>query len=121
MNVMNEVSSMPNFVVNPPATAILPVRGTTARFPIRRIYCVGRNYAAHAVEMGHDPNKEPPFFFQKNPDNVIEVIQHLSALFELAPGDLIMTGTPSGVGAVKKGEVMHGHVDGVGDIRTPVG
>ena len=52
---------------------------------------------------------------------VPEIIQHLSALFELAPGDIIMTGTPAGVGAVKKGEVMHGHVDGVGDIKTPVG
>ena len=39
-------------------------------FPVHRVYCVGRNYAAHAVEMGHDPNKEPPFFFQKNPDNL---------------------------------------------------
>ena len=37
---------------------------------MHRVYCVGRNYAAHAVEMGHDPNKEPPFFFQKNPDNL---------------------------------------------------
>ncbi|MFN7177765.1 MAG: fumarylacetoacetate hydrolase family protein, partial [Thermaurantiacus sp.] len=38
--------------------------------PVRRVYCIGRNYAAHAVEMGHDPSKEPPFFFQKNPDNL---------------------------------------------------
>ena len=45
--------------------------GTTARFPIHRIYCVGRNYAAHAIEMGHDPDREPPFFFQKNPDNIL--------------------------------------------------
>jgi fumarylpyruvate hydrolase len=235
---MNEALSMPTYVVNPPATTSLPVRGTKARFPIRRVYCVGRNYAAHAVEMGHDPNKEPPFFFQKNPDNVIqdgetfpypsltkdlhfeielvvaigkggsnitvekaldhvygyavgldmtrrdlqteaknlqrpwevgkafeksapigeivrvseighpdkgaiwldvdgkrrqtgdlnqliwkvpEVIQHLSALFDLEPGDIIMSGTPAGVGAVTKGQVMHGHVDGVGDIKTPVG
>ena len=42
----------------------------TRLFPVHRVYCVGRNYAAHAVEMGHDPNKEPPFFFQKNPDNL---------------------------------------------------
>ncbi|GHC78986.1 fumarylacetoacetase [Limoniibacter endophyticus] len=38
---------------------------------MRRIYCVGRNYAAHAIEMGHDPDREPPFFFQKNPDNIL--------------------------------------------------
>ena len=40
-------------------------------FPVRRVYCIGRNYAAHAVEMGHDPDKEPPFFFQKSPDNIV--------------------------------------------------
>ena len=39
-------------------------------FPVRRLYCVGRNYAEHAIEMGHDPNREPPFFFQKNPDSL---------------------------------------------------
>ncbi|MBN9074079.1 MAG: fumarylacetoacetate hydrolase family protein, partial [Rhizobiales bacterium] len=39
-------------------------------FPLRRVYCVGRNYADHAREMGHDPDREPPFFFQKNPDCV---------------------------------------------------
>ena len=37
-------------------------------FPVRRVYCIGRNYAAHAVEMGHDPDREPPFLFQKNAD-----------------------------------------------------
>ena len=39
-------------------------------FPVRRVYCIGRNYAAHAIEMGHDPDKEDPFFFQKNPNNL---------------------------------------------------
>ena len=38
---------------------------------MHRIYCVGRNYAEHAIEMGHDPNREPPFFFQKNPDSLV--------------------------------------------------
>ncbi|WP_299642510.1 fumarylacetoacetate hydrolase family protein [uncultured Ruegeria sp.] len=47
----------------------IPVEGG-GRFPVRRVYCIGRNYAAHAIEMGHDPNREPPFFFQKNPDNL---------------------------------------------------
>lgn len=226
-----------DYVVPAPAQPSLPVRGTSARYPVRRIYCVGRNYAAHAIEMGHDPNKEPPFFFQKNPDNIIdsnvsfpypprsndvhfeielvvalgkggrdipveqaldhvygyavgldmtrrdlqgeakdlrrpwevgkafeasapcsevvpaseighpdqgeiwldvngerrqtgdlnqliwkvpEMISYLSGLFELAPGDLIMSGTPSGVGAIKRGDVMKGHVAGVGDLVTPV-
>ncbi len=225
------------FVVAPPPLATLPVRGTAARFPVRRIYCVGRNYAAHAIEMGHDPNKEPPFFFQKNPDNIIlsgepfpypsktsdvhfeiemvvalgkggtnipvekalehvygygvgldmtrrdlqgeakdlrrpwevgkafeasapctelvpaseighpdkgaiwldvngerkqtgdlnqliwkvpEMISYLSGLFTLAPGDIIMSGTPAGVGAIKKGDVMRGYVEGVGELNTPV-
>ena len=40
-------------------------------FPVHRIYCVGRNYAEHAIEMGHDPNREAPFFFQKNPDTLV--------------------------------------------------
>ena len=47
----------------------------TTLFPVHRVYCVGRNYAEHAIEMGHDPNKEPPFFFQKNPDNLVTVGQ----------------------------------------------
>lgn len=61
---------MSEFVIAPPRPATLPVKGTDSRFPVRRVYCIGRNYAAHAVEMGHDPDKEPPFFFQKNPDNL---------------------------------------------------
>ncbi len=59
------------FVFAPPAVASLPIRGEDVDFPVHRIYCVGRNYAAHAVEMGHDPDREPPFFFQKNPDNLL--------------------------------------------------
>jgi fumarylpyruvate hydrolase len=224
------------YVVPPPAVISLPIRGSEGRFPVRRIYCVGRNYAAHAVEMGHDPDREPPFFFQKNPDNLVqdgrfpypprsrdvhheielvvalaeggsdiapqhaldrvygyavgidmtrrdlqgeakkagrpwevgkafehsalcselvparaighpqrgaiwldvngerrqegdldqliwkvpEVIAELSKLFALAPGDLIMTGTPAGVGAVVRGDVMHGGVDGISEIRVEV-
>ncbi|OJF90726.1 fumarylacetoacetate hydrolase family protein [Pararhizobium antarcticum] len=49
---------------------LLPVVGLEGLFPVHRVYCVGRNYAAHAIEMGHDPDREPPFFFQKNPDNL---------------------------------------------------
>lgn len=61
---------MTSFVIDVPKIPALPVAGTDALFPVRRVYCIGRNYAAHAVEMGHDPSKEPPFFFQKNPDNL---------------------------------------------------
>jgi fumarylpyruvate hydrolase len=224
------------FVFAPCRRPSLPVRGTSKRFPIHRIYCIGRNYAAHAVEMGHDPDREPPFFFEKNPDNVIvgqdfpypeqtldvhyefemivaldkggkdipvekalelvygygvgldmtrrdlqgeakklgrpwdvgkafehsapcselipvaetghpdqgrvifkvngevrqngdlnqmiwktaEQISILSRFFELQPGDLIMTGTPAGVGPIQRGDVMEGEVEGVCGIKLKV-
>lgn len=226
-----------NFVIAEPARTALPVSGEEGLFPVHRIYCVGRNYADHAVEMGHDPNKEPPFFFQKNPDNLLpagqdfpyptktedvhheielvvalakggrdipvdkaldhvygyavgldmtrrdlqaeakklgrpwevgkafeqsapcgsivpaahighpaagaiwlkingetrqhgdldqllwkvpESISYLSGLFELQPGDLIFTGTPAGVGPVQRGDNLHGHIDGIGDLEVRV-
>lgn len=225
------------YVLTPPAQASLSVAGMAERFPVHRVYCVGRNYAAHAVEMGHDPDKEPPFFFQKNPDNLIadasefpypkasqdvhheiellvalksggediavedaldcvygygvsldmtrrdlqgemkklgrpweigkafemsapagpiqpvaqvghpadgeiwlkineelkqsgnlnqmiwktpEMISILSSLFTLQPGDVILTGTPAGVGPVHRGDRLHGHVAGVGDLHITV-
>jgi len=224
------------FVIPPAPIVSLPVAGSAALFPVRRIYCVGRNYAAHAVEMGHNPDEEPPFFFQKNPDNLTtsgefpypvsssdvhheielvaalghggrdiaiddalshvwgygvaldmtrrdlqgeakklgrpweigkafeasapcsalrpaaeighpsqgaiwlkvngevrqegdldqliwklpQVISILSGLFTLAPGDLILTGTPAGVGPVARGDLLDGHVAGVGDLRVTV-
>jgi fumarylpyruvate hydrolase len=224
------------YVIPPPAVVALPVEGSDQLFPVNRIYCIGRNYAAHAVEMGHDPDKEPPFFFMKSPSNlatdgafpyptktadvhhevelvvalgrggtgiavenaldhvwgyaigldmtrrdlqgeakklgrpwevgksfeksapcgplvpasrighpsagavtlevggavrqqgdlnqmiwkVPEMISILSEFFELQPGDLIMTGTPSGVGAVSRGEVMVGRIEGVGEITVQV-
>ena len=60
-----------SYVIEVPKTTALPVEGETASFPVRRIYCVGRNYADHAREMGHDPDREPPFFFQKPTDAVV--------------------------------------------------
>jgi fumarylpyruvate hydrolase len=232
MNSQNAAS----YVFEPPAISALPIVGSDKLFPVRRIYCVGRNYAAHAVEMGHDPSKEPPFFFQKNPDDIVlngefpypsasndvhheiemvvalsgggtdipldraldcvfgygvgldmtrrdlqgkakdlgrpwevgkafeasapcsplrpaaeighpsqgavwldvngerrqtgdldqliwkvpEMVSYLSALFRLARGDLIMSGTPAGVGPVKRGDVLRGHVEGVGDLEVLV-
>jgi fumarylpyruvate hydrolase len=62
-----------NYVFEPEAQVAVPVAGSTALFPVRRVYCVGRNYAAHAREMGFDPDREPPFFFCK-PDNSIVVV-----------------------------------------------
>ena len=66
-----------SFVVTPPAAAAVPVAGGApgALFPVHRIYCVGRNYAAHAREMGKDPDKEPPFFFMKPADAVLPVAE----------------------------------------------
>jgi fumarylpyruvate hydrolase len=226
-----------SFLFEPAPVPALPIRGTDKLFPVHRIYCVGRNYAEHAKEMGHDPSREPPFFFQKNPDSLIpgggdfpyppkssdvhhefemvvalgrggtdipveraldcvygyavgldmtrrdlqgeakklgrpwevgkafesaapcseivpaavighpavgavwlkvngelrqkgdlaqliwkvpEMISHLSGLFALRPGDLIFSGTPAGVGAVKRGDLLQGGVEGIGEIAVRV-
>ncbi len=224
-----------NYVINFPATPTLLVAESTQVFPVGRIYCVGRNYAEHAREMGHDPEREPPFFFMKPADaivqngaaipypqatkdlhheiemivaigkdganipvgkaldhvfgygvgldmtrrdlqgeakkmgrpwemgkafdnsapctalkavamvghpakgaiwlkvngavkqkgdlaemiwNVPETIAYLSNLITLRAGDVIMSGTPAGVGPVKAGDKLEGHVDGVGDLTV---
>jgi fumarylpyruvate hydrolase len=227
---------MTNFVIDAPKQVTLPVRGSDALFPVRRIYCIGRNYADHAIEMGHDPDKEPPFFFQKNSENVDtsgnfpyptqtndvhfememvvalksggvnisesealghvfgyglgldmtrrdlqseakktgrpweigksfersapmselvlasqtgnldsgrialhvngkqrqvgdlnqmiwkvpEMISYLSRFYDIAAGDLIMSGTPAGVGAIVRGDVMVGEVEGIGSFTVTV-
>lgn len=211
----------------------LPVVESNKAFPVGRIYCVGRNYAEHAREMGHDPDREPPFFFMKPADaivqngatipypqatkdlhheielivaigkggsnipvdtaldhvfgygvgldmtrrdlqgaakkmgrpwemgkafddsapctalktvamvghpakgaiwlkvngqikqkgdlteliwNIPETISYLSQLITLRPGDVIMSGTPAGVGPIQRGDKLEGHVDGVGEL-----
>ena len=227
---------MTNYVFEPTAHPSLPISGSELRFPVRRVYCIGRNYAAHTIEMGHDPDRDPPFFFQKNPDNldtsgefpypvkssdvhhevemvvalksggvnipveealdhvygygvgldmtrrdlqgeakdlrrpweigkafersapcgplvpaseighpasgmvqlkvngavrqtgdlgqmiwkVPEMISYLSEYYELAAGDIIMSGTPSGVASVTKGDVMEAGIAGVGTLRVTV-
>lgn len=70
MDFKEESINMKNYVIPPAAQVCLPIRGSDKLFPVRRIYCIGRNYAEHAIEMGHNPDKEPPFFFQKNAENV---------------------------------------------------
>jgi fumarylpyruvate hydrolase len=226
------------YIFAPQPLPTLPIRGSDKLFPVHRIYCVGRNYAEHAIEMGHDPTREAPFFFQKNPDTLVpsggtfpypdaskdvhhelemvvalksggknitperalshvfgyavgldmtrrdlqgeakklgrpwevgkafessapcseiapaseiahpaqgavwlkingeerqrgdlkqliwkvpEMIAYLSGLFELRAGDLIFSGTPAGVGPVKRGDVLHGAVEGVGELKVTVG
>lgn len=229
------------YVFEPAPQASVPVIGEAAQFPVRRVYCVGRNYADHAREMGHDPDREPPFFFAKPADAlnpvaldapgvfpyppqsqdvhfevelvvalarggrdipagqaldhvygyalgldmtrrdlqaqakkmgrpwdaakgfdlsapigpirpvaqgghlthgaiwlkvgdadrqrsdidqmiwpVADTIAFLSGLFELKAGDLIFTGTPSGVGAVGRGDVMHFGIDGLYELSVQV-
>lgn len=220
------------YVIEPPPQAFVPVSDGDAAFPVRRIWCVGRNYADHAREMGADPTREPPFFFAKPADavtpggslpfpvqtadlhheielvvaigiggrdvpvekaldhvygyavgldmtrrdiqaeakklarpwelskgfdqscpispivpaarighpaqgkieitvngkvqqsgdlsqmiwSVPEAIAYLSHYVALAPGDLLMTGTPAGVSAVKPGDTLRGTCEGVGEI-----
>ncbi|MGZ3216210.1 fumarylacetoacetate hydrolase family protein [Paracoccus sp. T5] len=228
---------MSGFVIPAPQVPSLPVQGSTDRFPVRRIFCVGRNYADHAREMGHDPDREPPFFFTKPADALLtdgaplpyppatgdlhfeaelvvalgaggsdvaaadaqrliwghaagndmtrrdlqaeakrmgrpwdmakgfdasapcgpvspvdqtgpmdkgritlevdgqirqdaclsqmiwpvaQIIAHLSRLVRLAPGDLIFTGTPAGVGPVRRGQTMTVGIEGLGDLVTQV-
>ena len=63
---------MSSFVFAPPRRPSIAVEGDERRFPVRRIFCVGRNYAAHAREMGKDPEREPPFFFTKPADAAVD-------------------------------------------------
>ncbi|WP_416363693.1 fumarylacetoacetate hydrolase family protein [Pseudomonas sp. NFX183] len=62
---------MTDYVITPEPTPSLAIHGSAARFPLRRVFCVGRNYSEHAREMGHDPDREPPFFFMKPADAVV--------------------------------------------------
>ena len=61
-----------NFIFPPAPTPSVAIAGSDDRIPVRRIFCVGRNYAAHAIEMGKDPDRDPPFFFTKPADAVVE-------------------------------------------------
>lgn len=61
-----------SLALTPPPQASVAIAGSTLRFPVRRIFCVGRNYADHAREMGADPDREPPFFFTKPADAVVD-------------------------------------------------
>jgi fumarylpyruvate hydrolase len=74
------------FVIPAPPRATIPLEGSHELFPVRRIFCVGRNYAEHAREMGGDPNREPPFFFTKPADALVPMGGKLN--FPVATKDL---------------------------------
>lgn len=56
---------MTTYAIEFPSIVGLPILDTDALFPVRRVYCIGWNYASHAIEMGHNPDREPPFFLKK--------------------------------------------------------
>lgn len=61
-----------NYIFEPPPTPSVAIHNKEERFPVRRIFCVGRNYAAHAIEMGMNPKRDPPFFFTKPADAILD-------------------------------------------------
>lgn len=77
---------MTKLVIPEPKKTLIPIHGSDEFFPVRRVYCIGRNYAAHTIEMGFDPDKEPPFFFQK-----ILIILTLRASFLIHPSPAMST------------------------------
>ena len=72
--------------IEAPPLHTLTVAGRDERFPVNRVFCVGRNYAAHAREMGHDPDREPPFFFTKPADAIVLCNQVENAVFVIESG-----------------------------------
>ncbi|MBV1700851.1 MAG: fumarylacetoacetate hydrolase family protein [Hyphomicrobiales bacterium] len=76
---------MTEFVFTPPTQPSLAIAGDTQRFPVRRVICVGRNYEAHAREMGKDPTREAPFFFFKPADAVVDASPELETTIPYPP------------------------------------
>jgi fumarylpyruvate hydrolase len=74
-----------DYVFAPAPVVAVPIAGSNEQFAVRRIYCVGRNYEAHAREMGHDPDREPPFFFSKPADAVLYVAPGATGEFPYPP------------------------------------
>jgi len=104
---------MSGHVIAAPAQAVVPVVGG-GTFPVRRIYCVGRNYAEHAREMGHDPDREAPFFFMKPADSVVTGgadMPYPTATSDLHHEMELVVGLGSGGSEIPEGEAL-GHVWG---------
>src|SRR2546423_138234 len=102
------------YVFLPPQIPSVEIAGTEQRFPVHRIYCVGRNYADHAGEIRQKPDVGEMMW------GVSEIIAELSTLFELKAGDLIYTGTPAGVRPLKPGDQIECGVDGLETLRNTV-
>ncbi len=106
---------MTDYVIEAPRIPSLPVLGGTAQFPVRRVYCIGRNYAAHAIEMGHDPDREPPFFFQKYPDYL-----DVSGTFPYPARSDDVHHEIEMLVALKSGGVMEARIAGLGSLMVEV-
>ena len=116
---------MTTYLFTPPAVQSLPIRGKTERFPINRIFCVGRNYHAHAVEMGKpvDKSAERPFYFTKSPQTLVQS----GATVAYPPGtnnyhfemELVLAVGKAGfrVSADKAHEVIYGYAAGLDMTR----
>lgn len=74
-----------SYVITPAPHPAVPVAGSSDQFPVHRIYCVGRNYAAHAREMGGNPEREPPFFFCKPADAIVPVLADKNTVLGYPP------------------------------------
>ncbi|NHO31903.1 fumarylacetoacetate hydrolase family protein [Acetobacter fallax] len=111
-----------NYVFEPPRQTSVPVTGEVAEFPVRRIWCVGRNYADHTREMGGDPSKDPPIFFSKPAD---AVTTEPSLLFPLHTENLsyevelvvAISGTGLNVSPEQASELIYGYAVGLDMTR----
>src|SRR5580698_8985183 len=110
------------YVFDPPSLPTVAVVGEPRRFPVRRTFCVGRNYAAHAREMGKDPDREPPFFFTKPADAVVgdgEVVAYppLTQDFQFE-GELVVAIGLGGAGVVEAEALRHVYGYAIGNDLT---
>ena len=85
---------MTDYVIEAPAAPSVAVADSTARFPVRRIFCVGRNYAAHAAEMGGEVDREAPWYFTKSPANAV-ACANADSLADPVPLSFFRTSVPS--------------------------
>src|SRR5438046_104342 len=116
-----------SYVILTPPIASARVAGSDALFSVRRLHCLRRHFVEHANELPHtrisldvNGSLRQDSTLGKLIWSVPEIIEHLSKAWELAPGDLIFTGTPEGVNAVGRGDLLTAKVDGVGALRVRI-